>query len=243
MNGTRLGCYPTLKRMLNYDGSESFVNFARGLSAGAISGGMGAVVGSPFFMVKCRLQVQSSAGGAEGHQHHYKGMTDGLSKVWRAEGLRGLFRGVDGAVPRVMVGSAAQLASYDAVKKRFLATGALQDGLLCHFAASMVSGLVVTTALNPFDLVSTRLYNQPQGAARMYTGPLDCFLKTARAEGFMGFYKGWFAHYCRLGPHTVLTLVFWEQVCPRASAGCMHVRVSSCVCVCVCVCVADWSRD
>ena len=31
-------------------------------------------------------------------------------------------------------------------------------------------------------------------------GPLDCFIKTARAEGFLGFYKGWFAHYCRLRP-------------------------------------------
>jgi len=26
-----------------------------------------------------------------------------------------------------------------------------------------------------------------------------------------GFYKGWLAHYFRLGPHTVLCLVFWEQ--------------------------------
>ena len=31
---------------------------------------------------------------------------------------------------------------------------------MCHFTASMISGVVVTTALNPFDLVSTRLYNQ-----------------------------------------------------------------------------------
>ena len=81
MNGTRLGCYPTLKGLFNYDGSESLANFARGLSAGAISGGMGAVVGSPFFMIKCRLQVQSTAAGADGFQHHYKGMVDGLTQV------------------------------------------------------------------------------------------------------------------------------------------------------------------
>ena len=208
MNGTRLGCYPTLKRILNTDGAD---NFLQALGAGAISGALGAVAGSPFFMVKCRLQAQSTVSGVDGFQHHYKGMTDGLLKVWRGEGLAGLFRGVDGAVPRVMVGSAAQLASYDACKRRLLASGVFQEGVLCHFGASMVSGLVVTTALNPFDVVSTRLYNQPQGAARVYSGPVDCALKTARSEGFTGFYKGWFAHYCRLGPHTVLTLVFWEQ--------------------------------
>ena len=30
---------------------------------------------------------------------------------------------------------------------------------------------------------STRLYNQPQCSARLYSGPLDCFAKTFRAEG------------------------------------------------------------
>ena len=135
MNGTRLGCYPSLKRLFNYDSSESIANFARGLTAGAISGGMGAIVGSPFYMVKCRLQAQSTVIGVDGFQHHYKGMVDGLAKVphlqththsthttcththkhisgvisafsspaqqvWKAEGLKGWFRGVDGAVPR-----------------------------------------------------------------------------------------------------------------------------------------------
>ena len=78
MNGTRLGCYPTAKRLLQDDGSESLANVARGVCAGAATGGMGAVVGSPFFMVKCRLQAQSTASGIEGFQHHYKGMIDGL---------------------------------------------------------------------------------------------------------------------------------------------------------------------
>jgi hypothetical protein len=81
MNGTRLGCYPSLKRLFNYDSSESIANFAKGLTAGAISGGMGAIVGSPFYMVKCRLQAQSTVIGVDGFQHHYKGMVDGLAKV------------------------------------------------------------------------------------------------------------------------------------------------------------------
>jgi hypothetical protein len=34
---------------------------------------------------------------------------------------------------------------------------------------------------------STRLYNQPQGADRVYSGPVDCFAKTYRAEGIRTF--------------------------------------------------------
>ncbi len=35
------------------------------------------------------------------------------------------------------------------------------NGVSVHFMASLMSGLFVTTAMNPFDLVATRLYNQP----------------------------------------------------------------------------------
>lgn len=50
----------------------------------------------------------------------------------------------------------------------------------------MVAGLVVTTAMNPFDVISTRLYTQGGGVTERYTGPLDCAVKTVRAEGFRG---------------------------------------------------------
>lgn len=76
-----------------------------------------------------------------------------------------------------------------------------------------MTGFAVTTAMNPFDVVSTRLYSQRvvDGKGELYSGVLDCVRKTFKSEGFFGFYKGWTAHYFRLGPHTVCTLLFWEQ--------------------------------
>lgn len=50
----------------------------------------------------------------------------------------------------------------------------------------MVAGLAVTTAMNPFDVISTRLYTQGTGVTERYTGPLDCGMKTVKAEGFRG---------------------------------------------------------
>lgn len=55
-----------------------------------------------------------------------------------------------------------------------------------YLASSMVAGLVVTTAMNPLDVISTRLYTQGTGVTERYTGPLDCAMKTTRAEGFRG---------------------------------------------------------
>ncbi|XP_043439002.1 solute carrier family 25 member 35 isoform X2 [Prionailurus bengalensis] len=82
-------------------------------------------------------------------------------------------------------------------------------------AAAMVSGMAVVLAMTPFDVVSTRLYNQPtdsQGKGLMYRGMLDALRQTARTEGIFGMYKGIGASYFRLGPHTILSLFFWDQL-------------------------------
>ena len=56
-----------------------------------------------------------------------------------------------------MVVNAAQLASYSQAKQGILDTGYIQDGIFCHFLASMFSGLVTTIASMPVDIAKTRL--------------------------------------------------------------------------------------
>lgn len=78
----------------------------------------------------------------------------------------------------------------------------------------MASGVAVVACMTPFDVVSTRLYNQgldANGKGLLYKNVFDCFLKVFQKEGLWGFYKGWGASLFRLGPHTVLSLVFWNE--------------------------------
>ena len=67
--------------------------------------------------------------------------------------------------------------------------------------------------MNPIDVVSTRIYSQKvvNGKGKLYSGVMDCFRKTLNSEGIRGFYKGWAAHYMRLGPHTIVTFIIWEK--------------------------------
>src|SRR5690606_17769117 len=131
------------------------------------------------------------------------------------------------AMIRVAMGSSVQLSTYDSCKRLVLSTKLFDDNIYAHFSASLVSGFMVVFAMNPFDVVSTRLYNEklqvnnasqycphcPQGGKGVYhTGTFDCFFKTVRAEGLYGTYKGFWAHYFRAGPHTILTFVFFEQL-------------------------------
>lgn len=48
------------------------------------------------------------------------------------------------------------------------------------------------------------------GRGLLYKSYFDCVEKILRSEGPLGFYKGLGPSYVRLGPHTVLSLVFWD---------------------------------
>jgi len=77
----------------------------------------------------------------------------------------------------------------------------------------MITGFIVCVAMNPFDAVLTRMYNQKSvnGRGVLYKNLVECMVKTTRVEGASGLFKGFLAHYLRLGPHTILTFVFLEQ--------------------------------
>eukprot|EP00039_Didymoeca_costata_P031051 m.32894 g.32894 ORF g.32894 m.32894 type:complete len:319 (-) comp8464_c0_seq2:18-974(-) len=213
MNGTRLGLFPAISSAFGVnENSSGHGVFFRSWAAGACTGIMGGFIGSPFFLVKARIQNSGNPGAK--FTYNYKGMLDGFYQVIKSEGFVGLFRGVQAGMLRVVVGSSTQLSSYHTSKVLVTKAG-VPDGVPTHLTASLISGLIVTTAMNPFDVVSTRLYSQQSGKQAIYKtgwfGPIDCMIKIGKTEGIAGFFKGWTAHYFRLGPHTVLTFLFWEQ--------------------------------
>ncbi|XP_076166651.1 mitochondrial glutamate carrier 1 [Ptiloglossa arizonensis] len=55
-----------------------------------------------------------------------------------------------------------------------------------------IAGIIGVSVVFPLDLVKTRLQNQVIGpnGERMYKSMLDCFVKTYKAEGYFGMYKG-----------------------------------------------------
>lgn len=201
--------------------------------AGAICGVMGAWTASPFYLIKTQLQAQAAKEIAFGHQHGHESMIGGLRNIYKKGGIsKGLFRGAVASIPRAGVGSCAQLTSFSYCKEWLNEYQSLNNYPVGKaFIASMVGGVVVAFSMTPFDLVSTRLYNQgitiksnynklliffiflgvdSSGKGILYNGYADCFIKVMKKEGFLGLYKGIGPAYLRIGPHTVLSLVFWD---------------------------------
>lgn len=216
MNGIRLGAYQWLDSRGFTRDNQDRVSLPFAVAAGAITGCLGASAGSPFYMIKVQLQAMAKKEIAVGYQHQHNGMQAAFEIIYKQNGLRGLWRGVSSAVARVTVGSAAQLTTFSFCKE-YIENFQMfsKDSWLNSVAASVVSGAVTVFFMTPFDVVSTRIYNQgtdASGRGLLYKNVLDCFLKTLQKEGIWGFYKGWGASMFRLGPHTVLSLVFWSQL-------------------------------
>lgn len=53
-----------------------------------------------------------------------------------------------------------------------------------------IAGIVGKYIEYPFDTVKVRLQSQPNHLPLKYTGPLDCFKKSLKQDGFIGIYRG-----------------------------------------------------
>jgi solute carrier family 25 protein 34/35 len=209
LNGCRLGFYePIRKTLTNAVYKDPNVqSFGINIFSGASSGILGAIGGSPFFLVKTRLQSYSPFLPV-GTQHHYKGAVDGMKQIYSHEGVKGLYRGVGPAIIRTGFGSSVQLPTYFFAKRRLVKHFGMEEGMPLHIASSTASGFVVCCVMHPPDTVMSRMYNQ---TGNLYSGALDCLYRTVKTEGLLAVYKGYFAHLARILPHTILTLTLAEQ--------------------------------
>ncbi|KAK4250569.1 hypothetical protein VTI28DRAFT_5379 [Corynascus sepedonium] len=209
LNGCRLGFYEpmrsTLSTLIFKDANMQSLGI--NMFCGAASGVMGAAAGSPFFLVKTRLQSYSPFLPV-GTQHRYRNALDGMSQIFRTEGVRGLYRGVGAAMIRTGFGSSVQLPTYFFAKRRLMRHLGMEEGAPLHLASSTASGFVVCVVMHPPDTIMSRMYNQN---GNLYAGVFDCLAKTIRTEGILAIYKGFLPHLARILPHTILTLTLAEQ--------------------------------
>lgn len=150
LNGCRLGFYEPIRSTTTSAiySDPNVQSLGANVFAGAVSGVIGAAAGSPFFLVKTRLQSYSPFLPV-GTQHNYKNSFDGLRKIYKSEGIRGVYRGVGAAMIRTSFGSAAQLPTYFFAKRRLTRHLGMEEGPTLHLASSTASGFVVCCVMHP----------------------------------------------------------------------------------------------
>ncbi|XP_052759732.1 mitochondrial 2-oxoglutarate/malate carrier protein-like [Mya arenaria] len=206
---TRLGIYTSLFEYATRDGKNP--SFTMKALIGCTAGGIGAFVGTPAEISLIRMTADGRVPLAE--RRGYKNVFNAIYRISNEEGVATLWRGCWPTVARAMVVNAAQLASYSQAKEILKNTGYFAEGLFLHFCASMVSGLITTFFSMPVDIAKTRVQNMKVIDGKPeYKGAIDVVVKVMRNEGMFSLWKGFTPYYARLGPHTVLTFIFLEQM-------------------------------
>eukprot|EP00928_Gymnodinium_smaydae_P045941 TRINITY_DN30583_c0_g1_i1.p1 TRINITY_DN30583_c0_g1~~TRINITY_DN30583_c0_g1_i1.p1 ORF type:complete len:286 (-),score=27.42 TRINITY_DN30583_c0_g1_i1:390-1247(-) len=201
--GIRFGAYDPIKNAL---GAKEHPTMWRKILAGTLSGGLGAAAANPIEIVKTRMQADPG---------RYRSTASALVQMLSKEGLAGFSQGLLPHVLRGAAVTASQIGVYDDTKHRIARYTGLKDGVALRFSASMIAGVVTTTASNPFDVIKTRVMVD-QGSS-----VLSVSRQLLRQEGPRGFLKGWGANYSRLGPHTVLVFLVYEQMRSLVGLGSM----------------------
>lgn len=206
----RLGIYQALfERFRQADGRPP--PFFTNLLLGVASGGLGSFIGTPAEVALIRMTLDGRLPPAE--RRNYAHVFDALARIVREEGVTRLWRGAIPTATRAMIVNAAQMPTYSQAKQALISAGIMQQGFPLHAVASLIAAFVTTAVSLPVDIVKTRYQNMKivQGKPE-YNGIFDVFQRILRQEGVLSFWKGFTPYFSRLGPHTILTFIFIEQL-------------------------------
>jgi len=198
----RLGLYEPCKVAFGCTTPET-TTFVKKFAAGSAAGALGSLAGNPFDVLKTKMMA------TEGSVPSISGTAKDLFKN---QGIGGFYRGIDSNVLRAMVLNGTKMACYDQAKGIVVdVTGLSKSSLITQFLSATSAGFFMTCTVSPFDMVRTRLMNQPADA-KIYNNALDCFAKIVKNEGPLTLWRGFIPIWSRFAPTTTIQLVIFEQL-------------------------------
>ncbi|KAJ8979235.1 hypothetical protein NQ317_009415 [Molorchus minor] len=210
---SKVKCYNSIKNWIQQGDTQYPLGPYLHMLAAAEAGVLTLLVTNPIWVIKTRLCLQygnEDAYVSKGGQF-YKGMSDALVKIYRAEGIRGLYRGFVPGMFGVTHG-ALQFMTYEEMKafynqyRKLPHNNKLTTGEYIGFAA--ISKLIAAAATYPYQVLRARLQDQHHS----YEGTWDCIKKTWKShERMRGFYKGLSPYLLHVTPNICLVMLIYEK--------------------------------
>ncbi|XP_018023851.1 ADP/ATP translocase 3 [Hyalella azteca] len=179
--------------------------FAGNLASGGAAGATSLCFVYPLDFARTRLAADVGKGP---EAREFKGLGDCLVKIFKADGLGGLYRGFFVSVQGIIIYRAAFFGLYDTAKGMTGKTNILISWAIAQ-CVTTVSGIISY----PFDTVRRRMMMQSgrKGGDIMYKSTVDCWRKVASQEGASAFFKGAFSNILR-GTGGALVLVMYDEI-------------------------------
>jgi len=182
--------------------------FLGNLASGGAAGATSLCFVYPLDFARTRLAADIGK-GAENRE--FSGLANCLTKIFKSDGLMGLYRGFSVSVQGIIIYRAAYFGCFDTAK------GMLPDPKNTPLVVSWMIAQVVTTCSGivsyPFDTVRRRMMMQSgrKGGDIMYKNTLDCWRKISKNEGGRAFFKGALSNVFR-GMGGAFVLVLYDEL-------------------------------
>ena len=197
-------------------GKAAAIPLATKMAMGLCSGGIGSFVGTPSELALVRMSADSKLPRKQ--RRNYQGIFDCLRRIFKEDGISGLWTGATVTVLRAMLLSACVLGIGSEIKQfltesgHFGADGKLFHGLPLIFVATLCSSFCANIVSNPLDVVKSRMMNQNKSSSVQYSGMMDCFGKIIKDEGVVKLWSGFVPAFVKLAPYTIISLILTEQI-------------------------------
>lgn len=181
--------------------------FMGNLASGGAAGATSLCFVYPLDFARTRLAADIGKAG----QREFKGLGDCLSKIFKSDGIGGLYKGFSVSVQGIIIYRAAYFGFYDTAR------GMLPDPKNTPLYISWAIAQVVTTVAGivsyPFDTVRRRMMMQSGRKATevIYKNTLHCWGTIAKTEGTSAFFKGAFSNVLR-GTGGAFVLVLYDEI-------------------------------
>ncbi|KAE8232588.1 hypothetical protein CF326_g2380 [Tilletia indica] len=156
------------------------------VASGGAAGATSALVVYPLDMARTRLA--NDAKPASGGARQFNGLWDVFRKIYRVDGIPGLYRGIVPSLLGAMVYRGTEFGLYDFLKPIWL-QGSLQSSFAATFALGYLCTVTAGLAVYPFDSTRRRMM-MTSGEAKHYSGLVDAFLSIVRTGGIRALYNG-----------------------------------------------------
>lgn len=177
-------------------------------NCGAVAGFANGFLASPIEHIRIRLQTQTGAVKA------FSGPVDCASKIFKASGLRGIYKGLGPTLVRESIGLGIYFATYEALIARELTNGVyptradIPGWKLCMYGG--LSGYTLWIAIYPVDVFKSKLQTDSLSKP-MYKGSLEVARDLFKKAGIKGFYKGFLPTILRAAPANGATFAAFEM--------------------------------
>jgi len=144
------------------------------------------------------------------NRDYYKGPREGIMDILRARGLRGMYRGTFTQLYRDVPASASYFLIFEYSSFYSHKHAPFVNSQLISFLAGGLAGVLSWTLITPLDVLKSRVQADVKG--NMYSGLLDCAIKSVKQEGMRVLFRGYAAVATRAFLVNSVTLLVYVEL-------------------------------